>query len=264
MSVVSSLELSYSTYQERQLEAVSEAGIKNGLNRAKCSDKFTFDNDHWVKHPYPGYALVSMLDANPDNALLSNVLQAIQADLIWETKLNDYLFQLPAPSFHQTVANSLSAERFLTAIRNKGIEHTYPSMIEEAFSKIVTAPTKEPVRMRIKGLSVFGASIGVLGTFDTVEAFNRIIDFRQQFYADPSLSSLGIKCTRPFIGHITLAYFGQSINSEVSSKLYDKIIQLNTILEKEELFFTMENTGLRRYDELSVFQDLPNYPKFNL
>ena len=263
MSVSESLELSYLTYQERQLAAVSADGVKNSLLKAKCSDKFTFENDRWVKHPYPGYAVASMLDTNPDNERLSTVLQAVQADLIWETKLNEYIFQLPAPSFHQTVANTLSSDRFLTNIRSKGLEYAYPQWVEQAF-ETYQQTSNDPIKMRIRGISIFGSSLGVLGTFDHEEGFNRILSFRNHFYDTSDLNALGIKCTRPFIGHITLGYFGQDLTPEAKDKLYRKIEQLNAILAKEELFFTMENTALRRYDELSVFQDLPNYPVVQL
>ena len=259
MSVISSLELSYSAYQERQLQAVSDAGVAASLKKAKQSDKFTYENDRWVKHPYPGYAVVSMLDSNPKNERLSTVLQAIQADLIWETKLNEYLFQLPDPSFHQTVANTLSSDKFITNIRSKGLEYTYPSLVEQAF-EAHTTKNEQAVRMRIVGISVFGSSLGVLGTFESENEFNRILDFRSHFYANNELENLGIKCTRPFIGHITLAYFGKDLTTEAADKLFNKITQLNAVLAKEELYFTMENASLRRYDELSVFQDLPNYP----
>lgn len=263
MSVISSLELAYSTYQERQFHAVSDKGLADSLSKAKCSDKFTFEANHWLKHPYPGYAVVSLLDNNPENEKLSSVLQAIQADLIGETRLEDYLFQLPSPSFHQTVANTLSSDRFLNAIRTKGLEHDYPNIVENAFKTFV--PVKEqPIRMRIIGISVFGSSLGVLGTFDDETDFNRIIDFRTHFYDNAELGNLGIKCTRPFIGHVTLAYFGKELNPSVLSKLYDKIKGLNEILKKEELYFTMEKTELRKYDELSVFQDSPLFPTVKL
>lgn len=263
MSVAVTQELSFAAYQERQLAAITEEGVKKSLLKAKCSDKFTFERDHWVKHPYPGYAVVSMLENNPDNHHLSNVLQALQADLIWETKLNNYLFQLPAPSFHQTIANTLSAERFLTKIRNNDMEHTYPFMIEAAFQNYMHSNGK-PIRMKICGISIFGSSLGVLGTFESEEDFKRVITFRNHFYADTDLANLGIKWTRPFIGHITLAYFGKSLIASVQEKLYAKINELNLLLAKEELFFNIEKTELRRYDELSVFQNLPFYPSVKL
>jgi hypothetical protein len=113
---------------------------------------------------YMGYAVVSMLNANPGNEELLTYLTGIQASLDENLQPVNGFYMLPPESFHQTVANTLSDGRFKSNILNAGIEPEYPDMVKHAFDKISVNRLQNPIKMRAAGLSVFGTAIGMLLT----------------------------------------------------------------------------------------------------
>jgi hypothetical protein len=256
------IELTYAEYQTRQLNHVSEEGLQQDVAKAKKSTKFIYQNNQWHKIPYSGYAVVSLLKNNPDNEKLIQKLWCIQDKIIGGNNLQNVIYALPKDSFHQTVANTLSDERFLKNIRLAGLENDYPNFVKDAFADIEHPDIKSPIQMKIVGVSVFGSSLGVLGVFDCPNDYERILIFREDFYNNAQLASLDVKCTRPFIGHITLGYFGDDLNEINKTKLHQSLLKINQEIAQQNLIFTISNTELCKYDELSVFDSLPGFPKF--
>jgi hypothetical protein len=255
-------ELSYAEYQKRQLQHVAPEGLLADVQLAKKSTKFIFENKQWHKLAYPGYAVVSLLKNNPANEKLAQKLWCYQYQIIQGNNLQDCIYALPKDSFHQTVANTLSGDRFLQNIRLAGIENEYPKYVNEAFSNVSNPDIPHPIQMKIEGISVFGSSLGVLGVFENVNDYERILIFREDFYSNQKLASIDIKLTRPFIGHITLGYFGADLNEINKTKLHESLVKINLDIAQQNLVFNISNAELCKYDELSVFDSLPGFPKF--
>lgn len=255
-------ELSFGDYQQRQLQHVTIEGLLADVQLAKKSNKFIFDNHQWHKLAYPGYAIVSLLKNNAGNEKLAQKLWCYQYQIIQGNNLQDCIYALPKDSFHQTIANTLSGDRFLNNIRLKGIENDYPKYVNEAFSNVSNPDIPHPIQMKIVGISVFGSSLGVLGVFENVNDYERILIFREDFYSNVKLASLDIKLTRPFIGHITLGYFGAELNEINKIKLHESLVKINQDIAQQNLVFNISNAELCKYDELSVFDSLPGFPKF--
>lgn len=257
------IELTFASYQDRQWHHISEKGLEEDLAKAKISNKFLCQNNRWEKISYPGFAVVSKLKNNPGNDKLIHQLSLIQHRLVDEAGLEHLIFKLPKESFHQTVANTLSDERFMENIRLAGIEKDYPFMVKSAFEEIKQPDMILPIEMQLIGLSIFGSSIGVLGVFENPNDYERILIFREDFYANKALSNLNVKCTRPFIGHITLGYFGKSPNEKELMQLKQSLYILNQEFIKTKMTFKISNTQLAYYDELSVFNVFPHFPVFD-
>ena len=116
--------------------------------------------------------------------------------------------------------------------------------------------------MKLIGMSIFGTALGVLGVFDEEEHYRRILDFRSGFYSDPGLAALDIRMTRPFIGHITLAYIETGLSGGQRQQLAEAVHSLNGQLKEVAAAFKMGRTGLRRYENLSVFEKGEGYPNY--
>ena len=84
--------------------------------------------------------------------------------------------------------------------------------------------------MRLIGLSIFGTALGLLGVFENEVDYCRILDFRSAFYSDPGLQALDIRMTRPFIGHITLAYIESDLHAWQREKLAAAVHNINRSL----------------------------------
>jgi 2'-5' RNA ligase len=213
---------------------------------------------------YEGFAVVSMPNENEGNEALLVRLNEIQTELHYNLPPAYAFYMLPPESFHQTVANTLSADRFKEHILNAGLEESYPDIVARAFEQIEADENILPIRMKMAGLSIFGTAIGMLGIFENEDDYNRIIRFRSGFYANPALARLDVKMTRPFIGHITLAYIEHSLNKNQKEHLAEAINEINDVLHTEDNYFYISHTGLRRYHHLAEFIKQDNYPNYSL
>ncbi len=256
-------ELPYADYQQRQLREITTEQLTYRAAQLREAEHFRYENDAWQRLPYPGYAVLSMVDTNPVKAELSNQLQMMQNQLLACFDGPAGCFPLPADSFHQTVANTFSASRFQENIVDAGLKNRYPSLIEQAFSAIDAAIEPEPIPMRLIGLSLFSSAIGILGTFDFATDYARILAFREPFYANESLANLDVRRTRPFIGHITLAYLGCNLSDPEKQNLVTTCTGINRALADSPLYFHVSKTELRRYDNLAQFDTRPGFPAYS-
>jgi 2'-5' RNA ligase len=255
-------DLSFEDYNKRQLYEISPERNKERAACAKPADSFVYNGKCWEPQQYEGFAIVSMVSENVENEFLTKKLTEIQNELKYNLTPVHGFYLLPTESFHQTVANTLSAERFNEHILNVGREGIYPSLIKSAFNEIAAEKRDTPIRMKMAGLSIFGTAIGILGTFEKVEDYNAITAFRTGFYGNATLAKLDVRMTRPFIGHITLAYVEQNLNKNQKEHLADVVTEINEALAKEDNYFTISATGLRRYHHLAEFIKQDNYPVY--
>jgi len=253
-------DMSFQDYNKRQLYEISAERNGERALSAKPASNFIYNGNSWEPQEYEGFAVVSMLSENEGNGDLAKRLTEIQKELHYNLSPNNGFYCLPAESFHQTVANTLSADRFKNHILNAGLQDEYPFMVAKAFENIPVWESTEPIKMKMAGLSIFGTAIGILGLFENEEDYDRIVSFRSGFYSDEQLAQLDIKMTRPFIGHITLAYIEQNLNKNQKGHLAKVIVELNETLATEENYFSFSFTGLRRYHHLAEFIKQDNYP----
>jgi hypothetical protein len=253
-------DLSFEEYNKRQLFEISAERNRERALNAKPAGSFLYNGSSWIPQKYEGFAVVSMLSENSENEALTARLIEIQKELQYNLPPHYAFYLLPSESFHQTVANTLSAGRFKEHIEEAGLEEVYPSMIADAFEQIPVLDNEEPIRMKMAGLSIFGTAIGILGVFENEDDYDRIVNFRSVFYSDDQLAHLDVKMTRPFIGHITLAYIEHFLNKNQKDHLATVINEINEALSLEENYFTITNTGLRRYHHLAEFIKQDNYP----
>jgi len=257
-------DLPFDEYNKRQLSEISAERIWERAHNAKPAGNFFYDGHNWLPREYGGFAVVSMLRENEKNESLAPRLTEIQTELQYNLSPRFAFYQLPAESFHQTIANTLSNDRFKKSISDAGLENAYPSIVANAVWNIPGSDSVEPVRMRMAGLSIFGTAIGILGVFENKDDYNRIVRFRSYFYNDEQLTQLDVKMTRPFIGHITLTYIEQNLNKNQKDHLAGVINELNETLAEEENYFYISQTGLRRYNHLAEFIKQDNYPVHSL
>lgn len=258
---VTSQELSFRNYTNRQLEEITPERLRERAAMVRPSGNFFYNGHKWSPSEYKGFAVVSMVEEQPGNELLPFQLSALQDELRKHLQPSAAYYMLPPSSFHQTVANTASAQRFHSLIVEPGLEEVYPTIIKEAFNRIpADGIPATPIRMKLAGLSIFGTSLGLLGVFEKEEDFQRIIRFRSGFYGDRVLSGIGIRRTRPFIGHITLAYVEQDLDTTQREHLAAVISTMNESIRQKNYCFSLSGTGLRRYDHLAEFRREDTYP----
>jgi len=257
-------DLSFKDYNKRQLFEISAERNKERVLKTKPAGNFYYHNNAWTPLKYEGFAVVSMLNENERNEPLQARLIEIQNELHYNLSPVYAFYQLPSGSFHQTIANTLSADRFKEHILNAGLLEDYPEIVAAAFEHIRAEENDHPIRMKMVGLSVFGTAIGMLGVIENEDHYNRIIDFRSGFYGNEALAQLDVRLTRPFIGHITLSYIEHSLNKNQKEHLAEVINEINESLSAGENYFYISRAGLRRYHHLAEFTRQDNYPVYSL
>jgi hypothetical protein len=271
-------DLSFDEYTARQYRELVPDRLMERAMAVRPSGNYRYDGDKWEPQSYPGFAIISMADENPGNESMVTVLKAVATGLTERCPWEGSIYLLPADSYHQTVANTLSEKRFLDHVVHPDLEGEYPGMVERAFEKVGRAPKSEgrqrpdgepgakgagPIAMKMIGLSIFGTALGVLGVFDHAADYQRILHFRSGFYSDRGLAALDVRMTRPFIGHITLAYIETDLTGEQRQQLAAAVHALNDQLKEVEPIFNISSTGLRRYDNLSVFRRKDGFPRYH-
>ena len=254
-------DLSFTEYNERQQRELTPGQVEHRADTAEKANQFTYADGRWIPTEYEGFAIVSMVNNNPGNASLSKSLQKIQQQLQEALDATAYYF-LPAESFHQTIANTLSDTRFKENIKLPGRENHYSALIEKAFHNIPGMGSNMHIRMKMAGLAVFGTAIGVLGVIESENDYRKITSFRSHFYRDSKLKELDVRMTRPFLGHITLAYIERMLLPNERKALAATINNINATLINNEPEFNIYLTELRRYHHLAEFKREEQYPVF--
>jgi len=257
-------DMPFMEYNRRQHYEISADRIKERSLKVTSAGNFYRERDKWLPNEYQGFAVISMLNENEGNEPLLKRLIEIQAELQDNLQPRYAFYQLPPESFHQTVANTLSADKFKKNILDAGLEERYPAMVENAFDNIHASQDIEPIKMKMAGLSIFGTAIGILGIFKNEDDYDRVTNFREGFYADRQLGMLDVKMTRPFIGHITLSYIEHTPNKNQKEHLASVINEINYRLQNEDNYFMIANTSLKRYHHLAEFIKQNYYPSFLL
>jgi len=267
MSATTKLEnpsdLSFEEYNRWQNNAVLIENIRNQSFNLKSTDKYVFNGEDWLINDYEGFAIISTVNGNPENEHCFNRLVDLKHDLESRFKNKDSYYWLPEESYHQTIANTLSNEKFKVNIKEPGLVNQYSGIIETAFKKITVPSFSTPVAIQMLGFNVFGSCIALLGVFENEYDYQRILSFRKQFYSDPVLNNHGIKLTRPFIGHITFAYLGKELTDNEREELTGILTNLNTMIESMKIVFKISIAELRYFKNLSKFHKEPEYPTFN-
>ena len=256
-------ELSYSVYEMRQRDEISRLTLEMRASLLGKGHKFQYQNGVWAPVSYPGISVVSMVDYEGENMKLHATLCDLQSRLAERANLPSALYMLPPDSFHQTLANTFSADRYEQHIVQAGLVDAYPRLLERAFEAIETDVCDEPICMRLIGFSLFRTAIGLLGVFPDPKDYERVLQFRNGFYGNADLHAIGLVRTRPFIGHITLAYIEDVLENASCGHLVDVISDLNTQIENMDLTFAISETEPRWYDHLAAFEQRDHFPLFS-
>jgi hypothetical protein len=266
MLTATEMELSFAAYQARQHHEVSLEGLADRAARLAPGGKFRFADGTWHPQPYPGHAVVAMVEGVAANGPLADRLRWMQHELIHGFPARDAVYLLPPASFHQTVANTLSDEKHQRLVVDRGLAGSYARQVTDVFAELPPSPSilTTPVSLRLAGLGIFSTAIGALGVFDHEHDFRRVLHFRDHFYGHERIASLGIRRTRPFIGHATIAYLERPLTSSERDRLVDVVAGLNRVIATRDIRFHLPHAELRAYDHLAEFKALPGLPVYRL
>jgi len=263
-STIPITDLNYIDYHYKQWKELTYEQQVYKANNVKAANNYSFNNNEWNAIPYYGFGMITMLQQHEKNIVLSQQLVDTQQKLMYllEEKINqeihEKIYLLPENSFHQTIANALSNTKYDVQITEKGLVAIYPEKINSIFNKYKSVFENKTLRMKIIGIGIFGNAIGVLGVFDDPFEYNSILHFRDYFYNNEMVTGMGIQKTRPFIGHITLAYIESDLSLIEKKALVEVTTTLNEQWQNEKHFFYIDQTQLTSFKNLSSFHTFQN------
>lgn len=258
MLATSEMELTFAAYQARQQHEISRAGLVARAESVRPGGRFRRAAGLWRPEPYRGYAVVTMLACDPANAALTEALLDVQRELALGLDRSDALYLLPASSFHQTIANTLSAERFDELVVQRGVQAEFAPSLGRVLGVLpVPSNGAGTITMRMIGVSIFSTAIGLLGVFEEEADFERVLACRDHFYGHELTAQLGVRRTRPFIGHVTLGYVENVLDADARGRLVAVTDGINRALAGRELHFHLPFCELRAYEHLAEFRSLP-------
>jgi 2'-5' RNA ligase len=254
-------DLSFSAYSQIIDKSLSTEHINDNIQELAVSSKFRWENDQWLCNSYYGYAVVSMVSGNTLNASLSQFL--LEFNKLFSSILNrePTFYLLPHSSYHQTIANTLSDIRFYNVVKNRVQEDAYIKLIADSMDKIKTPERNSHLQLHVKGLHAFGSCIALLCSINH-DDYEVITEFRKQFYSCPELAHNKVKLSRPFIGHITLAYLTRELSVKEKKALAENIVELSNKIREANLVFHIDKCELRQYNNLSAFNANPDFPVY--
>ena len=260
-------DLNYIDYHYKQWKELTYEQQVFRANNTKLAGNFSFEDNQWTAQPYYGFGMISLLNHQEKNYILSQLLFETQLQLmsLLEEKtgpeIHEKIYLLPEDSFHQTIANALSNLRYDQHITDQNLTDSYPSIIHESLQQYKSVFDNKTIRMKMIGLGIFGNALGVLGVFNDPYEYNSIVNFRNHFYQHKQIKNLGIQQTRPFIGHITLAYLESDLSLVEKKALVETTTIINEVWQNEKNIFYIDQTCLTSFSNMASFKVTPNiYP----
>jgi len=255
-------DFSRTAHDARQRREIDREALAARARNLRPAGRFRHERGQWQPQPYPGFALLSLLSATGRNEGVAQALRAAQRKLVGALPPDtDLLCALPPDSFHQTVANLASAERLQDLARRGADEATLPGLVAEALeSHAPPAMDEEPPVMRLIGLAFFRSAIGALGVFDSAGSYRRILAFRNAVYQSAPMALLDLVRSRPFVGHVTLAYIERKPSGWEACRLLATVEAINEAFAKTEPLVAMPEARLCQYQDLSRFWTRPEWP----
>lgn len=255
-------DLDYAEHEQRQLAQLDAETLREALTRVAAADCARWDAAAWQPLPYPGFAFQAMAAQSPANAQTVAALEGMRERLTSTMSAPGRLYPLPTASFHQTVVNTFSGERRAVRLEATGLLDTFAPALAEALrlpaeERDVAAAADDPVEMSLCGVAVFRKAIGVLGRFADPTHYARVIALRDRVYGHPALAHFGLQRTRPFIGHVTLAYFEAAPDAREQAALLDAMAEINERLLADPVSYRMPAAVLCEYADLSAFTPHP-------
>jgi hypothetical protein len=257
------MELTWNEYRRHVHNVVTPESIAARAADIRSGGKFAYAEGGWSPISYPGTAIVSMMNEDSDDDGLVGALRPIRDALGGATEAPDAIYCLSEASYHQTLANTFSDERYRNYVVEPGHAETFPQRIAHAFDAMPATVKGSPVELRLIGISIFQTCIALVADVPNASDYERILAFRDGVYGFESLKEIGLERTRPFLGHVTLAYFGRGFTDEESRALVETVNALNESIALQPITFAITSTALRWYDDLSAFQTRPGFPSFS-
>lgn len=246
---------------ERYITAIQNAIMLNKHDIIEKDARFEYQNDKKKTLSYPGYSIMEMFDKENCSPEMHQFLKSSQQAL-QDIEEQFGLYVLPESSWHSTIANLLSGDKYINNILNTGMNGSFSNYVAKSFMKIPVQENSGAI-IKLEGIGFMKTCIVAYYSMPFENHYQQLINFRKSVYSVDTLTQLGIGCTRPFLGHITLAYFVKNLTERETEEINNVIKKLNSS-DFQNLFGKMMEFQLRKYKDLTNFVKENHFPTYKI
>lgn len=211
---------------------------------------------------FPGYTITTPLGKED---IANSEFYSHLAKLQQEIKQNvepDLLIMLPLETFHLTLADLIWENSYRQAVKEKiSFEAELRQEIKTTFSEYKKAISLvKPITWQLLGLVIRPRAIVACLVPKDRESYEAIIKLRRSIYQNRTLIGLGIEQQYDYTAHVTLGYFGEIANNQISDRLLKIISTINSrLVEVKEQIITIEQFQLHKFDTMTDYYREPDW-----
>ena len=239
------------------------------LGLIQPSSKFALVDGQTTPTEFPGYSLTTPPGhedlLNGVNGGFFDRLASVQEELwrICQPQSSQFMAALPRDTYHLTLADLIWDANYRQQLETiDNYEWKLRAEIGEILSQKANGYQK-PIQLKVLGFLVMTRAIAVALAPNTEADYQHILDLRRAVYQHPPLLGLGVEQQYHFTGHITLGYFTQvpeGLDLDLLSRHLDR---LNNEFLDGFPEFLLERVELRKFDNMTDFKRLDNWPTWS-
>ncbi len=153
---------------------------------------------------------------------------------------------------HLTVADLISGSNYRA---NRERTPALKDAIRDRLDSISTkkAPVEKPLAWRTAGLAFFQHALVCLLAPAHERDYTPVVEVRDDIYDDSAMQQLGVRRPRPFMAHITLAYYEAFPKAAERQKWVLAHASLQRALMSHDARFLIRRIDLRAFEDMTAF-----------
>ena len=250
------LDGTFEEYVHRVRQATREKSWRAALGHLKPSAKF----DAHGAVPFAGVTVLTPpgdadVGARDTYGYLPRLVEATMPHL------SGRHHRISPASYHVTVADLLSGTSYTHQMaRHPELHRSLGTVLKDAWTEHMGGAVR--FEWRPAGIAFFEHALVCLLAPSRSADYDPIARFRQTVYNHAIIRDCGIQKPRPFMAHITMAYFGRLPSHVDREQWIRPCLDAQADLLKQSLVFPISTFELRSFENMGYFQTLANGPKF--
>jgi hypothetical protein len=251
----------YQTYVNKTAQLTLPKNYLQQLKNIQNSAKFREGKAIY----FPGFSVITPPgnDDSYNNEFYSQ-LKEFQAQIAQNLDSNLFI-PIPPSSFHLTVADLIWEQDYEKSVKkNPNFDSLLIQEINAIFEEYKRGLTNSnPLQFELLGLSIFPRAITIC-LVPSEKDYQEILTLRKYIYQNANIIKLGIEQHYDFNAHITLGYFDQIIPNLDLENIQNTLTSINDEwLEKNPPNFFINQIELRKFDDMTIYNPVPNCTTIN-
>ena len=228
----------YKDYIKKKCSEETAGFMKKPPGKYKCGKPEPYPGCTVLATPYPVTSLVTQFSS------LRRCLSNVQG-----------FTPVPPNTYHMTVADLLSDNRYSTASGNKPMMDAFFQTVKE----IIARHRCRTFDAQIVGIGAFPGVVVAFVDFTSEEDYSWIVRLRDAIFADPTVKNEGVERRFPFVGHLTLGYVESLVTNGFNADMNETRRAVNEMRQATPpvpMSFTIAGAALYSFPDMSRYDPI--------